>query len=163
MASVALSGRIEVPAARLWARLADFGDVSWVPGIRQLEVRGSGPGMVRVVAIGDGAPGSERLERIDPAARSLEYSVSGFQREGSTERALAGSGPPPFPVRGYRGRMQVLEAGSGCEWCWSVEFEPDGVGEDEALAAVAQLGALLFRWLKRDLESGGRVRRVLSR
>jgi hypothetical protein len=152
MASVALRGRIEAPAARVWERLADFGDVSWVPGIRHVEIRGSGPGMVRVVAIGDGAPGSERLESIDPATRTLEYSVSGFQRDGSAERAQAGSGPPAFPVRGYRGRMQVVEADGACQWCWSVEFEPDGVGEDDAIAAVAQLGSLLFRWLKRDLE-----------
>jgi hypothetical protein len=152
MATVALRGRIAVPAERLWARIADFGDVSWVPGIRHVELRGAGPGMLRVVAIGDGPPGSERLERIDPATRSLEYTVSGGQRDGTVERALAGSGPPAFPVRGYRGRMQVLDAGEICEWCWSAEFEPDGVGEDEAISAIAQLGSLLFCWLKRDLE-----------
>ena len=152
MARVELRGRIGVPAARLWARIADFGDVSWVPGIRPIAVRGSGPGMLRVVALGEGAPGEERLERIDPAGRWLEYSVRGFQRDGSRERALAGAGPPAFPVRDYRGRMQVEDAHPGCALRWSAEFEPDGVGEDEAIHAVAQLGALLFRWLKRDLE-----------
>jgi mxaD protein len=152
MARVALRGRIGVPAERLWARIADFGDVSWIPGIRTLELRGSGPGMVRVVALGEGAPGKETLERIDPAQRWLEYSVSGGQRDGSAERALAGSGPPAFPVRGYRGRMQVEGEGAECALAWSAEFEPDGVREDEAIAAVAQLGALLFRWLARDLE-----------
>ena len=154
MAKIEIRGRIAVPAADLWARIANFGDVSWVPGIRQLEVRGSGAGMVRVVAMGDAAPGEERLERIDPAARWLEYSVSGFQRDGDTASALAGTGPPAFPVRDYRGRMQVETEAQGGALRWSAEFEPDGVGEDEAIDAVAQLGALLFRWLKRDLETG---------
>jgi hypothetical protein len=109
--------------------------------------------MVRVVALGEAAPGEERLERIDAAARWLEYSVRGFQRDGSTERALAGTGPPAFPVRDYRGRMQVEDATPGCELRWSAEFEPDdGVEEEEAIHAVAELGALLFRWLKLDLE-----------
>ena len=153
MARVEIRGRIAVPAADLWARIADFGNVSWVPGIRPLEVRGTGVGMVRVVAMGDAAPGQERLERIDPAARWIEYSVSGFQRDGDTASALAGSGPPAFPVRDYRGRMQVENEAEGCALRWSAEFEPDGVGEDEAIHAIAQLGALLFRWLKRDLEA----------
>jgi hypothetical protein len=153
MARVELRGRIAAPAAELWARIADFGDVSWVPGIRRHAVRGSGPGMVRVVGLGDAAPGEERLERIDPAARWIEYSVRGFQRDGSLEGALAGTGPPPFPVRGYRGRMQVEDEPPGCALRWSAEFEPDGVGEDDAIAAVAQLGALLFRWLKADVEA----------
>jgi hypothetical protein len=60
MARVELRGRIGVPAAALWERIADFGDVGWVPGIRQHAVRGAGPGMVRVVAMGDAPPGEER-------------------------------------------------------------------------------------------------------
>jgi polyketide cyclase/dehydrase/lipid transport protein len=157
MARVEIRGRIGAPAAALWARIADFGDVSWVPGIRQLALRGSGPGMVRVVALGDAAPGEECLERIDPEGRWLEYSVRGFQRDGSSAQALAGTGPPAFPVRGYRGRMQVEDSAPGCALRWSAEFEPDGVGEEEAIAAIAQLGALLFRWLKLDLESSTRA------
>jgi hypothetical protein len=153
MARVELRGRIAAPAAALWARIADFGDVSWVPGIRRHAVRGSGPGMVRVVAMGDASPGEERLERIDPAARCVEYSVRGFQRDGALDQALAGTGPPAFPVRDYRGRMQVEDEAPGCALRWSAEFEPDGVGEEDAIAAVAQLGALLFRWLKADVEA----------
>ena len=153
MASTAISGRIEVPAAVLWARIADFGDLSWVPGIRQLGVRGSGPGMVRVVAMGDAPALEERLERIDTGAHWLEYTARGFQNDGRVERALAGEGPPAFPVRGYRGRMQVEPDADGSLYRWSAQFEPDGVSEDEAIHLVAKLGALLFRWLKRDLES----------
>jgi hypothetical protein len=145
MASIAIRGRIEVPADALWKRLEDFGDVSWVPGIRQLEVRGSGPGMVRVVALGDAPPGEERLDRIDAAGRWLEYSVRGFRGDQT--------GSAGFPVRDYRGRMQVGPADGGCTWSWSVDFEPDGVSEDEAIAFVARLGTLLFRWLKHDLEN----------
>jgi hypothetical protein len=48
--------------------------------------------------------------------------------------------------------MQVEDAEGGCALRWSAEFEPDGVGEDQAISAIAQLGTLLFRWLKRDLE-----------
>jgi hypothetical protein len=154
MARVEIRGRIAAPAKDLWARIENFGDIGWVPGIRQLEVRGAGVGMVRVVALGDGAPGEERLERIDADARWLEYSASGFRPEGDAARARAGTGPPPFPVRNYRGRMQVEAAERGCALRWSAEFEPDGVEEDEAISAIAQLGTLLFRWLKRDLEAG---------
>jgi hypothetical protein len=106
--------------------------------------------------MGDAPPGEERLERIDAAGRWLEYTVRGFAREGDAARALAGAGPPAFPVRDYRGRMQVEEEPPACALRWSAEFEPDGVSEEDAIAAIAQLGALLFRWLKQDLESRAR-------
>jgi hypothetical protein len=153
MGHVALRGRVDVPAQALWERIADFGNVDWVPGIRQLEVRGSGPGMQRIVAMGEGSPACERLDRIDAATRSIEYRVSGGERTSELERARAGEAPPAFPVRAYRARMCVEPMASGCELCWSCEFEPDAVAEEDALEAMAQLGALLFRWLKRAVES----------
>ncbi len=121
MALATVRERIDLPAERVWSLVADFGDTSWMPGVAGVEVEGQGPGMARLVPAGD-AKIREQLESIDPAARSLVYTIP--------ENV-------PFPVEGYRSTMTVHAAGDdACELEWSCEASPSA-GEDRAAVAAA--------------------------
>jgi hypothetical protein len=157
MARVAISGRIDAPAERVWAVARDFANLEWVPDKSYLRVDGRGPGMVRTVAMGPGPRARERLDSVDDAGRCLEYSVLAPERASPTPPGAAGApgagGPPPFPVRDYHGRMQVRARDAhSCELDWSFRFEPAGVSEQEAIAAIAHVAGLLFGWFKPYVE-----------
>ena len=99
MAQAVVKQHLDLPAERVWALVADFGDISWMPAGTPVELEGSGPGMTRLIGAGDHKI-REQLESLDDASRSLVYAIS----EGI-----------PFPVTGYRATMKVAESGGGCE------------------------------------------------
>jgi hypothetical protein len=109
--------------------VADFGRCDWIPGANAV-IEGEGIGMVRVMA------GSvrEKLEAVDPAARTLRYSIDD---EGV-----------PFPATGYRARVKVDAApGGGSRIHWSCEFEPAGAGADETRTKIEAMYGMLISWL----------------
>ena len=75
MVEVSVEREFEVSAENLWAILADFADISWIPGIEKVELEGEGVGMIRHVT----APGlpqlHERMDAIDHEKMILDYSV----------------------------------------------------------------------------------------
>ena len=68
MAEAIVKETVDVPVDRLWALVADFGDVSWMPAGTQAELEGSGAGMARIIGGGD-APIREVLERSTTTRR----------------------------------------------------------------------------------------------
>jgi hypothetical protein len=125
---------LDVPAGRLWKLVADFADISWMPGV-DAEIRGEGPGMVRVMGGGD-AGVHEQLESIDEAGRRLTYTIPKNN---------------PLPLASYRATMIVCDAGDGAELTWSCEFEPKGVTEDQARAAVEGIYGTMIGWIAAHL------------
>ena len=63
---------IESSADRVWARIGNFGDVSWVPNAQSCEVDGD----VRTVRMGEDRVVKQRLLRHDDAARSYSYALA---------------------------------------------------------------------------------------
>jgi carbon monoxide dehydrogenase subunit G len=97
MAELEASADIGAGAEAVWALLADFGAIQqwWPRGgpveIERVENEGEGVGMVRhIYNKGAAQCVSERLERIDPAARSLTLSIVG-QRPGGITAYIATS------------------------------------------------------------------------
>ena len=66
--------QIDAPVSSVWAMIRDFGNVDWMGGV-PAQVRGAGPGMVRL--LGDPrSPVHEHLESIElvqAALRELDY------------------------------------------------------------------------------------------
>jgi len=133
MVEVSTQHEFDVPAERLWAILADFGDIRWIPGVERVEVEGEGVGMVRHVT----APGMpqlhERMDAIDPEAMILDYSLPAVAYVG---------------VKDYRARAQVIALGPGrCRLVWSCTAEPDGIDPAEATQRTRAFYQMIMTWI----------------
>lgn len=138
MARFEVEGEFDISADVLWGVLRNFGDVSWLPGKPEPVFEGEGPGMIRSVVISPLPTAREQLDGIDEEARRVDYHI------------IDGN---PMPVRDYSASMQVLDGGDGrSRILWSSVWEPDGVSEDEARAAVSQLYTGVLAAARRNLE-----------
>jgi hypothetical protein len=133
MVEVSIEREFDVDAEALWAMLADFGDIGWIPSLEKVELEGEGVGMIRHVT----APGlpqlHERMDAIDHDKMILDYSVP--------EVAY-------LRVKNYRARAQVtaLEAGR-CRIHWSCQSEADGVSEEQATANSEAFYEMIMSWI----------------
>ena len=132
MTDVSVSAEFDVSSDRLWEVVADFGNVAWIPGMTGVRVDGEGPGMTRFLPTGD-VEVHERLESVDPSAKTLVYSIP---------KNI------PFAVTGYRATMRVEDAGGGCRLVWSCTCEPEGMSEDEARQTIQGLYEMMIGWLR---------------
>ena len=133
MATARVTRALDVPADALWKLVAAFGDTSWMPAGAQVTVYGSGPGMERRIAAGEGKVIRERLEFADTASRTLVYTIP--------ENA-------PFPVTDYRATLRVRPKGDRSELDWSVTFTPDGASEADARKAIESMYGVMIGWLE---------------
>jgi hypothetical protein len=133
MATARVTRTLDVPAAGLWKLVAAFGDTSWMPAGAQVTVVGSGPGMERRIAAGEGKQIRERLESLDEKGRTLVYTIP----EGV-----------PFPVTDYRATMRVRGEGAKSELDWSVSFEPAGASEADARKAIEGMYGVMIGWIE---------------
>ena len=127
MAKINVTKELSVDAEALWNLVRDFGTTPWIPGGDDSEVKGEGPGMIRIF---QGPNGSvhERLESVDEASRTLVYTIP----EGI-----------PFPVTGYRSTMEC----KGSTLSWTCEFEPAGASEAEAGGGIEQMYGVMMGWI----------------
>jgi carbon monoxide dehydrogenase subunit G len=139
MAKIKVEENFAAKAAAVWEKLADFGGIDrWMPGVKSCESTGHGVGAERTFSVGP-AKITERLEKIDPVARTLTYSI------------VRG----PMPVKNCFGTISVSETGAeSCRVEWSATFDlPEGVTEEQVAPALkgGYRGAL--KALKTQIES----------
>ena len=133
MIKVRTECEFDVDAERVWAILADFADISWIPGTEKVELEGEGVGMIRHVT----APGMpilhERMDAIDHEQMILDYSVPAVEY---------------LRVKNYRARARVVALEGGrCRLIWSCESEPDGVTEAQAAANSEAFYQMVMGWI----------------
>ncbi len=136
MTEVSVSADFDVPSARLWDLVADFGNVAWIPGMAGARVEGDGPGMTRFLPMGEKEV-HERLESIDNDSRTIAYTIP--------ENI-------PFAAANYRATMQVADAGSGSRLTWSCTLDPVGTSEEEAQQTVQGLYEMMIGWIRDHLK-----------
>ena len=137
MARVSVKQSLGFPAQKVWELISDFGNVSWIQGLSKAEVRGRGPGMVRLLSVGDNPPIEERLESLDAKSRTLIYTIP---------KNI------PFPVSEYRATMRVRETGpAASELEWSCELTPKGIPEAQAIAMLEGMYKTMIGWLREAL------------
>ncbi len=133
MSEVVVSREFEVPAERVWAVLADFGDINWAPGMEKVEVIGEGPGMTRRIFMPDMEPIDEVLQSIDHEQRSLRYTIP----RGN-----------PLPIKDYlAGPTVVALNASHCRVDWLGQFSAAGISDAEAEDAVRGIYGMMLQWL----------------
>lgn len=119
MTSVREEGELGAGIDEVWKLVGDFGGFVAAMGV-PVEVSGEGIGATRTIALGD-APTIERLEELDHDAKRLVYSL------------LEG----PLPLSNYVATMQLSAIDDGrTRIDWSSTFEPAGMSEADAIAAV---------------------------
>jgi len=94
---------IEASPDEVWALVADYGNLSWMPGIETSRREGDD----RILTMG-GMTIVERLVNFDEGARSLSYTIT----EG-------------IPVQHHLGTVTVHPEGEGSKVVWDFEVEPD--------------------------------------
>jgi carbon monoxide dehydrogenase subunit G len=129
MIDVSFEREFEFDAETVWGIFADFGNVSWVPGVEKVEVEGEGIGMVRHLTVQVFPPLHERLESRSHEDRVLEYSIPSVEY---------------LEVANYRARAQVTGAGDGhCRVRMTCRAEATGLEADAAAKVEAFYGAML--------------------
>lgn len=125
---------IDLPAARLWAVIEDFGNIGWAPGIDRVEVIGDGIGMIRRLHMaGLPEPIDEQLVSIDPVAMKMRYAIP---------RGL------PMPLDDYyaTATLEKLSPNS-TRVHWVGEFNPRGISESDAGNIIEGVYHQLIDWL----------------
>jgi len=138
MIEVQIEREYEFGPDAVWALIADFGDVSWVPGIEKVDLEGEGIGMIRHLTVPVFPQLHERLDAIDPEAMVLEYSIPAVEYIG---------------VKNYSARAQVVELGPGRSRVhWSCRAEADGAPETEASDKTRAFYEAMLGWINDHLE-----------
>lgn len=133
-----------VPAAKLWAVVADFGAIGdwWPPGmLDRVEVEGDGVGMVRSIHTRVGIVLHEQLRAIDHASRRL---------------SLAIVGDLPAGMEGYHATGSVADAGEeSCTLTWEGRYRvPDTAAETSARNFIEGAYASMFSGLRDHVTKG---------
>ena len=122
MVSVVVEKEIPAPASQVWGLLKDFGDIGW-SGMTNVEVEGSGVGMLRRIVISPEFAVEERLEAYDADAMTLTYQI------------LTDTGMPVLNVHGTPRVSAVSD--ETCVLSWSAEGQlREGAQESEAIEAL---------------------------
>lgn len=120
-------------ADKVWALLADFGNLCWAPGIQKVEVEGSGPGMLRKIHMGEGGSIDERLESVDPNRMTLEYTIPANN---------------PMPVTDYRSNVTVTDLGEGrCRVDWRGQAREQGISAEQAEEILGGAYNAMLDWI----------------
>ena len=134
MPSITVSKQITAPAEAVWALLADFADVTWIPGAAKVEVEGEGPGMSRKIYGAGDTPIVETLLWVEPEHRRLAYEIANN----------------PMPVNRFEAVVSVTgpdDTGDGCHIGWDVDYEP--AGEDaSARESIELVYTMMADWLR---------------
>jgi hypothetical protein len=133
MIEVRVERELAFSADKVWALVADFGNVSWVPGIEKVELEGEGVGMIRHITVPVFPQLHERLDAVDHEKMILDYSIP----------AVAF-----IRVKNYRARAEVFEVdGERCRVAWSCVAEADDTDDEEAIARTEAFYESIMQWI----------------
>jgi hypothetical protein len=111
MLKIAQAVTLQANPAAVWSVVGQFGN-AWNPLIASIRLVGSGVGQLREIETIDGKNMVERLDSIDAAKMTLNYSLVGG-----------------IPAKPYTGSISVSPDMNGCKVTWSVNYRPSGQGE----------------------------------
>jgi hypothetical protein len=132
MVELSVEREFEFSAGEVWAVFADFGNVSWVPGVEKVDLEGEGVGMIRHLTVPVFPQLHERLEAIDHEKMVLEYSIPSVEY---------------IEVKNYTARAQVFDLGSGrCRVRMTCRAEATGL-ETDATAKTGAFYEAMLGWI----------------
>lgn len=130
----------DLPVDELWALIGDFGDTGkWSGRPPDACVQdGQGIGALRTLTLADGRVIVDRLDAQTPY--SYSYSIV----------------RSPLPYASYRATMAVEAIDpSSSRLIWTGEFEPHGIGDEEAIAFTRGVYAMGIGLMQKTLAARG--------
>lgn len=142
---------INAPPAKVWAAIADFHDMNWVPGVAKTTGDGGNEPDVakRQLVLDSGATIDESLYKYDPEAMSYSYRIDQVDVK-------------VLPVTNYSATLVVLPAEGGkskVEWRGAFyrgypnNNPPPELSDDAAIAAVQKIYRAGLEALKKKVEA----------
>ena len=133
MAKVSMQTPISMAADELWRLIGQFNAIpEWHPAVTSSKLEDGG--RIRRLSLLGGGEIVERLEQIEEGDRLYRYSI------------ISG----PLPVANYTATLRVKDDGNGRAIVeWSSEFDPAGVTETDAAAAVQEIYRAGFENLRK--------------
>ena len=108
---------LDATADEVWEQIGKYSAVAdWHPAVKEVEVEGDGVGAIRKLYLEDGGVIVEKLDSVDPKARSYSYSIV----------------ESPLPVEDYKATFAVKEKGAQCVLEWQSTFKAKGVPAKQA-------------------------------
>jgi hypothetical protein len=133
MSTLTVTKDIAAAADAVWAVLADFGDVGWIPVAGRVEIEGDGPGMRRKIYGSGDDPTVETLVWIEQAQKRLAYEIT----------------HNPLPVERFEAVVLVADSPSidrGCRVCWEIDYDPSG-DDASARESIELVYGMMADWL----------------
>ncbi len=142
---------IGVPCAKVWAKIGNFQDMSWLPAVAKTEGQGGNEkGAKRTLTLKNGGVVEESLEKHDDQAMMYFYRIDHVDVK-------------VLPVTNYSSWLS-LKPGEGdkCTVEWKGAFyrgypnndPPPNLNDDTAIAAVTGLYRSTLDALKKSIEGG---------
>jgi len=143
--------QIDAPPAKVWATIADFHDMSWLPGVAKTSGEGGNEpdAAKRQLTLDGGATIDESLYKYDAAAMSYSYRIDNVDVK-------------VLPVNNYSATIIVLPAEgdrSTVEWCgvfyrgYPNNDPPPELNDEAALQAVGKVYRAGLENLKKKVEA----------
>ncbi|MBR0757908.1 SRPBCC family protein [Bradyrhizobium jicamae] len=142
---------INAPQEKVWAALANFQDMSWLPGVTKTEgAKGNEIGATRRLTLTGGATVDEELYKYDAAMMSYSYRITAVDVK-------------VLPVTNYSSTLSVSPAPDGkakVEWTGAFyrgfpnNDPPPELSDEAAVKAVSGLYKAGLEGLKKKIESG---------
>lgn len=136
---------INAPAAKVWAIIKNYDDMSWLPGVKSVKAtNGNATGSMRVITLKEGGTIEEEMKKHDDAGMSYAYKITKM----STVKTITHSGQkedvPVLPVDNYAASIDVEAKGDKSVVKWKAGYyraymnnnPPEEMNEDAANSAV---------------------------
>ncbi len=142
---------IDAPCAKVWAKIGNFQDMSWLPPVAKTEGQGGNEkGATRTLTLKNGGVIEESLEKYDGEAMSYFYRITHVDVK-------------VLPVTNYSSWLSLKPGeGAKCTVEWKGAFyrgypnndPPPDLNDDTAVAAVTGVYKAGLGALKKSVESG---------
>jgi carbon monoxide dehydrogenase subunit G len=119
--------KVDAPPAKVWARIGQFGDLSWHPAVKKTEA-----------SDGDKLDSQRRLDLGGPVLWEALISHNNAEHKYRYRILDNGENQKVLPVSHYVSTIQVKPSGQGSEVIWVSTFEPAaGATAEAAKKAIA--------------------------
>ena len=139
---------VNAPAAKVWAIIKNYDDMSWLPGVSKTEAKGGNAvGATRVLTLKDGGKITEEMKKYDEAKMSYAYRITDMTSHKEITHSGQNEKIPVLPVTDYSASISVEAKGDKSVVQWKAGFyraymnnnPPEEMNEDAANKAVGNI------------------------
>ncbi len=114
---------INAPAQKVWGIIKEYGDMSWLPAVKNTTVNGGNTeGATRVLTLQDGGTITEELKKYDEGKMSYAYKITEMSTAKTITHAGAEEKVPVLPVDNYAASIDLEAKGESTLVTWKAGF-----------------------------------------